>query len=97
MTTKADTRSYSLIDGVFYPDEAGQLLMTLIEDKISFHKRNDWSRRERFGAGDGASGKRIRELAQTKSDLVAIIEEAAAAGMKLSISGTIAITLVPQD
>jgi hypothetical protein len=97
MTQEADTRSYRLIDGVFYPDEAGELLMTLIEDKISFHKRNDWSRRERFGEVDGASVKRVRELVQTKSDLVAIIEEAAAAGMKLSISGTIEITLIPAE
>jgi hypothetical protein len=97
MTQEADTRSYRLIDGVFYPDEAGELLMTLIEDKISFHKRNDWSRRERFGEVDGASVKRVRELVQTKSDLVAVIEEAAAAGMKLSISGTIEITLIPAE
>ncbi|MFU8763833.1 MAG: hypothetical protein ACNA7T_04875 [Haliea sp.] len=97
MTKEADTRSYSLINGVFYPDEASQLLMTLIEDKISFHKRNDWSRRERFGEVDGASVKRVRELVQTKADLSALIEEAAAAGLNLSINGTIAITLTPRE
>ena len=39
MKNEADTRSYRLISGVFYPEEASQLLMTLIEDKISFHQR----------------------------------------------------------
>jgi hypothetical protein len=97
MTQEADTRSYRLINGVFFPDEAGELLMTLLEDKISFHKRNDWSRRERFGEVDGASVKRVSELMQTKADLAEIIEEAAAAGMNLSINGTFAITLTPRE
>lgn len=96
MTNATDTRSYRLINGVFSPEEAGQLLTTLIEDKISFHKRNDWSRRERFGEIEGASVKRVGELRQTKADLAAVVEEAAAAGMKLTISGNIEITLTPE-
>ena len=95
MTKEADTRSYRLINGVFYPEEASQLL-TLIEDKISFHKRNDWSRRERFGEVDRSSVQRVKELRQTKADLAALIAEAAAAGMKLTISGNIEITLTPE-
>tara|TARA_R110002110_G_scaffold409480_1_gene631843 strand:+ start:11357 stop:11647 length:291 start_codon:yes stop_codon:yes gene_type:complete len=96
MTKEADTRSYRLINGVFYPEEASQLLLTLIEDKISFHKRNDWSRRERFGEVDRSSVQRVKELRQTKADLAALIAEAAAAGMKLTISGNIEITLTPE-
>ncbi|MEQ9397106.1 hypothetical protein [Haliea sp.] len=96
MTKEADTRSYRLINGVFYPEEASQLLLTLIEDKISFHKRNDWSRRERFGEVDRTSVQRVKELRQTKTDLAALIAEAAAAGMKLTISGNIEITLTPE-
>ena len=96
MTKEADTRSYRLINGGFYPEEASQLLLTLIEDKISFHKRNDWSRRERFGEVDRSSVQRVKELRQTKADLAALIAEAAAAGMKLTISGNIEITLTPE-
>ncbi|MDO8863341.1 hypothetical protein Q6D67_16670 [Haliea sp. E1-2-M8] len=96
MKNEADTRSYRLINGVFYPEEANQLLMTLIEDKISFHQRNNWSRRERFGETDPASARRISELRQTKGDMAALIAEAAAAGMKLTISGNIEITLTPE-
>ena len=54
MTDELEARRFRLISGVFYPDEASQLLMTLIEDKISFHQRNNWSRRERFGETDTA-------------------------------------------
>ncbi|HBX72404.1 MAG TPA: hypothetical protein DEG86_05405 [Halieaceae bacterium] len=45
MTDELEARRFRLISGVFYPDEASQLLMTLIEDKISFHQRNNGSRR----------------------------------------------------
>ena len=96
MTDEASPRNFRLISGVFHPDEAHQLLMTLIEDKISFHQRNDWSRRERFGETDAAGVKRISEPRQTKADLVAMIEEATAAGMQLSISGNIEISLTPK-
>ena len=96
MTDELETRQFRLISGVFYPDEASQLLMTLIEDKISFHQRNNWSRRERFGETDTASAGRISELRQTKADLAALVEEAEAAGMTLSISGNIDITLTPK-
>ncbi|MEZ5555043.1 hypothetical protein [Haliea sp.] len=96
MTDELDAQRFRLISGVFYPDEANQLLMTLIEDKISFHQRNNWSRRERFGETDAAGVKRINELRQTKADLAALVEAAEAAGMKLSISGNIDITLTPK-
>ncbi|PLW81386.1 hypothetical protein CWI75_16275 [Kineobactrum sediminis] len=96
MENEVDTRSYRLISGIFHPDEATQLLMTLIEDKISFHQRKDWSRRERFGETDTEGVKRIGELRQTKADLAAVIKEAAAAGMKLTINGNIEITLTPE-
>ncbi|MEQ9462446.1 MAG: hypothetical protein RJQ10_02200 [Haliea sp.] len=96
MADQPDKRNYTLISGEFFADEASQLLMTLIEDKINFHQRNNWSRRERFGEADAASGRRINELRQTKVDLASLIEQAAAAGMKLNISGTIEVTLTPQ-
>ena len=57
MTDELDAQRFRLISGVFYPDEANQLLMTLIEDKISFHQRNNWSRRERFGETDAAGNE----------------------------------------
>ena len=95
MDNDEDARCYRLISGVFHPEEANQLLMTLIEDKIRFHQRNDWSRRERFGETDAAGVKRVSELRQTKAELAGVIEEAAAAGMKLTIKGNIEITLTP--
>ena len=96
MADESEKKSYRLIGGVFHPDQANQLLMTLIQDKLSFHQRNNWSRRERFGESDAAGTKRMNELRQTKADIIALIEEAKADGMELTINCNIEITLTPQ-
>ena len=88
--------SYCLIRGEFFPDEARELLMTLIDDKIRFHQRNDWSRRERFGETDIVGVKRIDELRQTKADLAAVLAELGDVGTKLTINCNIGITLTPE-
>lgn len=94
MADKPTKQSYGLIRGVFFPDDARDLLMTLVDNKISFHQLNNRSRRERFGEIDAAVVKRIDELRQSKADMARLIEEVAALGMKLKISCNIEITPV---
>lgn len=96
MSDDAGKSSYRLVRGTFSADDANEILMTLIEDKISFHQRNNWSRGERFGESTEAGVTRIAELRQTKADLAALIEEARAGGMKLDIRCDIDITLAPE-
>jgi hypothetical protein len=92
MTDESDQRSYRLISGEFSTDEAREVLMTLIEDKIGFHERNNWSRREhQLDTDDGE--KRIAALRQTKADIIALLESANEAGKKLSINCNIEISL----
>jgi hypothetical protein len=93
MANVPETNEYSLISGVFSPDEARELLMTLIADKLSFHQRNNWSRQERFGKTSAAGEKRVAELLQTKADLIELIEEAAGSGKQLAINCNIEATL----
>jgi len=89
-------QSYCLIDGVFLPDEARQVLMTLIHDKISFHQRNDWSRRERLGETDPPGTQRVDQLMATREELKALLDDAEALGMKLVVNCNIDITLEPE-
>ena len=91
MTDKSDPLKYWLIRGVFHPEDAKHLLMTLIQDKIRFHQRSNWSQRERFGAIDATSARRIDELQQTRMDLAGLLDDARAAGVKLQINCTIDI------
>ena len=92
MTGEKEVRNYRLISGVFSPDEANEVLMTLIDDKISFHRKNNWSRSERFGESGAAGSRRINELRETKTELAALMEEAGSAGQRLAIDCTISIT-----
>ncbi len=93
MTTNLQTQSYRLIDGAFLPGEAREVLMSLIQDKISYHQRNDLSRRERLGDNDPPGGKRIDELRATREELDGFLAEAERRGMQLSIRCNIDITL----
>lgn len=95
MADEPAKQSYPLIHGVFCPDDARELLMTLIDNKIGFHQLNNRSRRERFGEIDALVVKRIDKLRQSKADIATWIEELAALGMKLSINCNIEITPVP--
>jgi len=96
MADEPAKQSYGLIRGVFSPDDARELLLTLIDNKISFHQLNNRSRRERFGEIDPAVVKRVDELRQSKADIATLIEEMGALGMKLSISCNIEITPVKE-
>jgi hypothetical protein len=96
MAEKSNAQQFRLIQGTFSPEEANQLLMTLIQDKLKFHQRNNASRRERFGEKDAAVEARIEALRQTRTDLSAFIDEASAVGKTLAISCNIEITLEPE-
>ena len=68
MTVESDKQSFQLIKGEFTPGEATEVLMKLINDKISFHQTHNWSRRE-LGESDAAGRKRIEQLTRTKEEL----------------------------
>ena len=93
MTVETARSDYQLISGVFTADEAKEILMTLIQDKINFHQRNELSRRERFGEPGAAAGKRIMELKKTRTDLAALLEKAGAASQQLVINCTIEVNM----
>lgn len=95
MAEDTNTQYFRLIQGKFSPEDANQLLMTLIQDKLKFHQRNNASRRERFGEKDAGIETRIEQLRQTKTDLSTVIAEAATAGQTLTINCNIEITLAP--
>jgi hypothetical protein len=95
MLDESNKRSYCLIKGSFDPEDARQILMVLVNDKINFHQRNDWSRRERFGETDPAETKRIEELQQTKADIAELIEYVTDSGLNLTINCNIEVLLEP--
>ena len=84
----------SLIDGNFDPDEAKELLSSLLNDKIHFHQMKNFSSTERFGKQDQKSLKRIAELKEGNNDLLELISKAESENKILSISAKINIDLI---
>ena len=87
-------KNFKLIDGTFEPEEARNILISLVNTKINFHSM------EAFGIAIRSSGdtsfhdKRISELTQMNLDLKELLEEARLAGMDVKLSGDITFTVV---
>ncbi|MFT5251695.1 MAG: hypothetical protein ACI87N_000682 [Flavobacteriales bacterium] len=84
---------FKLIDGVFTAEEATQVLTALINYKIDYHNREDFSNHIRFNKDLEHSKKRINQLLESKNLLPTLLEEASLQNLKLKINGTITITL----
>lgn len=82
--------NFKLIDGVYTPSEAKEILNALLYDKINFYKVRAFSHEIRFSEVDSHAEKRIAELQQTKADLQQLLAAQANNG-KLIIKSTITI------
>ena len=89
-----ELETYCLVDGIFDPTEATEVLMTLITDKIRYHQRRNLTSFERCGEPDPHSTRRIDELRQCKAELAERIAVASAAGQRVAIRSTIDVTPV---
>lgn len=67
---------HKLIEGVFAPNEAKNLLNSLIDNKISFHSLEDFSNQIRFNKDTNHSKKRIEELNKMKTLIDKVINQA---------------------
>lgn len=81
----------TLINGVFTPDEAKEVLLTLLNHKINFHCMRNFSAEERFGKPDPVSTKRLEELYESRKQVLRLLEEAASEGYKLEIESLVNI------
>lgn len=79
-----NTETLTLIDGIFTPDEAKEMLSNLISSKIGFHNIKNWRSQEQFGREDDDAKKRIPELKKELEKLHAITADAK--GQKLRIA-----------
>lgn len=63
------TETINLIDGTFTPSEAQGLLLSLLNSKINFHNKENWSSRERFGKPNAHSEQRLKKLMESRDKL----------------------------
>ena len=87
------TKMIRLIDSNFNIEDSKDLLMKLINYKISFHQQHNFSCEERFGKPDDHSTRRIKELSETREDLYSFINEMENQKVSLKIDSTIVINV----
>ena len=89
------TQPYKLLEGTFSPDEARQILLSLVKSKIDFHNMAKLSNEERFGQDTAPSERRLAELRQLQETLKTVCQSAADTGQRVQVNGWIELTLVP--
>lgn len=86
---------FTLIEGVFTPEEAKEVLLNLIEYKIQFHHRKNFSSEIKSGQQDEHSLRRMEELKKTKQKIQEMLNSKDNEDVHLSITSLITInTLV---
>lgn len=83
-----------LIDGVFDPSDANEVVSDVITKKINFHTLKSLGSDEKYGYPDKASINRISELKDDMARMKEFISQAKLEGKQLKINATINFTLV---
>jgi hypothetical protein len=87
------SETIELIKGTFTPDEAREMLLQLLNSKISFHNLKNWSSRERFGKPDDYSEQRLRSLDESRKKVEKFIADLADGEKNIIINSTIEINI----
>jgi hypothetical protein len=85
--------NYKFIDGIFTIDDADKLLIALLNYKIDYHNREDFSNHIRFNQELAHSKVRIQELLSTKDEVKQLIASAKEKNKRLVIHSTLTIHL----
>jgi hypothetical protein len=86
-----EKKKLKIIDGNFTPEQARDILVTIINGKINHHVMEGFSSRIKDGEDTTHSDIRIKELQKVKESLLRIIDDARQREMHLQILGTLEI------
>lgn len=88
-----NNKEHKLIDGIFSAEDADRVLTTLLNYKIDYHNREDFSNHIRFNKDIEHSKKRIQELTETKEQIKELIQKSKSEDIKFVIKSNISIEL----
>ena len=89
-----ENEKFQLIDGTYVPEDAHEMLLTLLSDKIKFHSLHIHSTKERFNGDTKHSEQRMVALKGIKEQVSKAIESAKQQNKDLKISGVVNISFV---
>lgn len=91
-----DVKKLKLIDNVFTPADAKQIVLGLISHKINFHELNTFSNEIRNLDDGGYSAKRITALGAEKARMQQIVEFAEETKQKIKINCDIQVSFIKE-
>jgi len=97
LNSMPNLQTIKFIDGTFSTEEAEELLMNLLSEKIQFHEMKNFSAQERYGSAIPGTAKRIEELQDSMEKLIDIINQAEENGMQLKIASSIQIESITKS
>ena len=87
------TETIELIKGTFTPDEAREILLQLLDSKINFHNRRNFSYRERFGKPDAYSEQRLEHLMESRKKVMTLVSKSTDEEKSVTINSIIEINI----
>ena len=88
-----NNQEFKLIDGTFSIEDANRVLTTLLNYKIDYHNREDFSNHIRFNKNIEHSKKRIQELTEAKEQIRSLILNSETEDIKFVIKSNISIEI----
>ncbi len=88
-----NNQEFKLIDGTFSIEDANRVLTTLLNYKIDYHNREDFSNHIRFNKNLEHSKKRIQELTEAKEQIRSLILNSETEDIKFVIKSNISIEI----
>ncbi len=90
-----NNQDFKLIDGTFSGEDTEKIVTALINYKIDYHSREDFSNHIRFNKSIEHSKKRIQELIETKESIKKLLANSKSKDIKFVIKSNISIELEP--
>lgn len=91
-----NVQELELVKGQFTAEEAREVLMNLINSKLSYHNKKNLRSIERSGQVDQNSKKRIEELKEMRQNIVQLVKKAEERGVKMNIHSEVKVELDPE-
>lgn len=91
-----DKATLKLIDSVFDPTDASQIVLGLINHKINFHGLDAFSNEIRNRDDGGHAAERVTELTLEKARMQRIAQQASERGQKLKITCDIHVSFTDE-
>lgn len=92
--TKMENGQFKIINGTFTPQQAREILITIVNAKINYHVLKGFGNTIRDGVDTSNANNRISELTEIKKLMAEVFEQAEVSGNSLKITGNINIEFV---